>query len=177
MCRAGVGARNCVLAIAAAAFCWRVLAANASEVTPQAPTLPDAHQYFESLVVSNGVSAVYETISKSGEVLGYQRFPVNAYRGDACNSVITLKNGVKVDIDWSVVSKSQPSDGTLSIIESSGIEFRFLHMIYVEGGVDVEPSSSIPRLILAINEELSRNRLANAIELLSSTCRSKSKFD
>lgn len=40
-----------------------------------------------------------------------------------------------------------------------------------------EPSMTLPKLIFAINDELSRDRLAKAMDFLSSACRSKSKFD
>jgi len=84
---------------------------------------------------------------------------------------------VKVDIDWAVSQKSQFSDGTLSILQGNEVHFRFFHMLSVEGGITVEPSTPIGRLIFGINDELSRNRLAKAIDLLANTCRSKSKFD
>ncbi|MBV5323193.1 hypothetical protein JZU51_00185, partial [bacterium] len=73
--------------------------------------------------------------------------------------------------------KSQFSDGSLSILHGSDIQFIFFHMVLVEGGIVVEPSNSIPRLIFGINDELSRNRLLKAIDLMSTVCRAKSKFD
>jgi hypothetical protein len=87
----------------------------AADSSPAAPTIPDAHQYFETLVSNNSVTAIYETRSRNGDILGYESFPVHEYKGIACKSGITLKNGVKIDIDWTVVEKSQFSDGSLSI--------------------------------------------------------------
>jgi len=153
------------------------LSAAAADASPVAPTIPDAHQYFESLVSGNGVTALYETRSKTGEFLGYESFPVLGYRGAKCSSRVTLKNDVKVDIDWSVVEKSKSSDGTLNMLNGREVQFRFFYMLSIEGGVVVEPSNPIPRLIFGITDELSRNRLLKAIELVSTACRSKSKFD
>jgi len=153
------------------------LNAATDETPPSAPTLSDAHQYFESLVARSNVTALYETRSRNGDILGFQSFPVEDYRGRVCETTLTLKNGVKVDIDWTVSQKSQFSDGTLSILQGNEVHFRFFHMLSVEGGITVEPSTTIGRLIFGINDELSRNRLAKAIDLLANTCRSKSKFD
>jgi len=153
------------------------LNAATDETSPSAPTLRDAHEYFESLVAGNNVTALYETRSQSGDILGFQSFPLEGYRGRACETVLTLKNGVKVDIDWTVSEKSLFGDGTLSILQGNEVHFKFFHMLSVEGGITVEPSTTIGRLIFGINDELSRNRLAKAIDLIASTCRSKSKFD
>jgi len=153
------------------------LNAATAEPSPAAPTLGDAHQYFESLVAGSDVTALYETRSRNGDILGFQSFPVEDYRGRACETVLTLKNGVKVDIDWAVSGKSQFGDGTLSILKGNEVHFESFHMLTVEGGITVEPSTTIGRLIFGINDELSRNRLAKAIDLVSNACRSKSKFD
>jgi hypothetical protein len=153
------------------------LNAATDETFPAAPTLRDAHQYFESLVAGNDVAALYETRSRNGDILGFQSFPVENYWGRSCETVLTLKNGVKVDIDWAVSGKSQFGDGTLSILQGNEVHFRFFHMLSVEGGITVEPSTTIGRLIFGINDELSRNRLAKAIDLVANACRSKSKFD
>lgn len=153
------------------------LNAATDEATPSAPTLRDAHQYFESLVAGSNVTALYETRSRSGEILGFQGFPVEGYRGSACQTVLTLRNGVKVNIDWAVSEKSQSGDGSLSLLQGNEVHFRFFHMLSVEGGIVVEPSTTIGRLIFGISDELSRNRLAKAIDLLANACRSKSKFD
>lgn len=151
--------------------------AAAADASPVAPTIPDAHQYFESLVSGNGVTALYETRSKTGEFLGYESFPVRGYEGAKCKSGVTLKNNVKVEIDWSLVEKPKSSDGTLTILNGHEVQFRFFHIVTIEGGVVVEPSNPIPMLIFGINDEISRNRLLKAIELVSTACRSKSKFD
>lgn len=151
--------------------------AATEETPPAAPTLGDAHQYFESLVASSNVTALYETRSRNGDILGFQSFPIQSYRGHPCETVLTLRNGVKVDIDWAVSGKSQFGDGSLSILEGNQIHFRFFHMLSVEGGITVEPSTTIGRLIFGISDELSRNRLGKAIDLVTNTCRSKSKFD
>lgn len=153
------------------------LAAVAVDTFPSAPTIPEAHQYFESLVSGNSVTALYESRNKTGEFLGYASFPVLEYKGAKCNSDVMLKNSMKVGIDWTVVGKSQFSDGTLNVYNGQEVQFRFFHMVSIEGGVVVEPLNPIPRLILGINDELSRNRLLKAIALLSSACRTKSKFD
>lgn len=150
--------------------------AVAGDSAAAAPTIPDAHQYFGSLVSNNEVSALYETNGRNGDFLGYDSYPVHEYRGAACNSGITLKNGVKIGIDWRIVDKSQFSDGTLNM-HASDVPYKFFHMVSLEGGIVVEPSNNIPRLIFAINDELSRNRLLKAVGLLSTACRSKSKFD
>jgi hypothetical protein len=84
---------------------------------------------------------------------------------------------VKVDIDWAVSGKSQFSDGTLSILQGNEVQFRFFHMLSIEGGITVEPSTAIGRLVFGINDALSRNRLAKAIDLIVNACRSSSKFD
>ena len=149
----------------------------AADEAPAAPTLLDAHQYFESLVVGSDVTALYETRSRNGNIIGFQSFPIESYRGRTCETVLTLKNGVKVDIDWAVSEKAQFGDGSLSILEGNEVHFRFFHMLSVEGGVTVEPSTAIGRLIFGISSDLSRNRLAKAIDLVTDVCRSKSKFD
>ncbi len=150
---------------------------GAADATPAAPTLADAHRYFDSLVSGNEVTALYETIAKNGDFIGYESFPVSTYHWTACKSGLTLKNGVKVDLDWGVVGKPQSGDNSLSIIRGSEVLYRMLHMISVEGGIVVEPSNNIPKLVLAISEQLSRDRLLKAVDLLATTCRSKSKFD
>lgn len=152
-------------------------AAPAAEDSPAAPTLPDAHRYFESLIAGDDVTALYETRSRKGDILGFQSFPVESYRGSACASGLTLRNGVGIQIDWTVSEKSQSGDGTLSILQGNEVQFRFFRMVSVEGGITVEPSTTIQRLVFGISEELSRNRLAKAIDLLSTACRSRSKFD
>ena len=159
------------------AACSQSLNAATDKTPPTAPTLSDAHQYFESLVTGSSVTALYETRSRDGVILGFQSFPVEAYWGRACATVLTLKNSVKVDIDWTVSEMSRSGDGTLSILQGNEVRFRFFHMLSVEGGITVEPSESIGRLIFGITDELSRNRLANAIDLVANVCRSKSKFD
>jgi hypothetical protein len=151
--------------------------AMAADAAPAAPTIADAHQLFDVLVANKGVTALYETRGKNGDILGHESFPVNDYRGVACRSGLTLRNGVRIAIDWSVVEKAQLSDGTLSILRGPDVQFTFFHMVAVEGGVMVEPSNAIPRLVFGINDEISRNRLVKAIDLLSATCRAKSKFD
>jgi len=151
--------------------------ALAADPAPSAPTLADAHQYFAALVSGNGVVALYETRSKGGDIMGYESFPVHEYRGAGCLSGIILNNGVRVDIDWTVIDRIQLSDGTLSILYKRDLLFQFFHMLSVEGGILVEPSNNLPKLIFGINSEISRNRLSKAFALLSSTCRSKSKFD
>ena len=153
------------------------LNATAAEPYPAAPTIRDAHQYFASLVSNDHVTAIYETKSQNGNILGYERFPADQYSDLVCNSGITLKNGTKIDIDWSVVEKSQPGSGSLSILHGRDVQFEFFHMLSVQGGVVVEPSNAIPRLIFGISDELSRNRLSKAMDLMSAACRSKSKFD
>ncbi|MBV5323192.1 hypothetical protein JZU51_00180, partial [bacterium] len=92
-----------IMLIALCGIGFRCLDAAAADSSPAAPTIPDAHQYFETLVSNNGVTAIYETRSRNGDILGYESFPVHEYKGIACNSVISLKNGVKIDIDWRVV--------------------------------------------------------------------------
>jgi len=129
------------------------------------------------LISNSGVTALYETRSRSGDIMGYESFPVLDYRRAGCISGIVLNNGVKVDVDWTVIDRLQISDGTLSVLYKQEVLFQFFHMLSVEGGIIVEPSNSIPKLIFGINSELSRNRLLKAFNLLSSTCRSKSKFD
>lgn len=160
-------------------FGWqlRYAEALASDDSPAAPTISDAHQYFESLISASGVAAIYETKSKNGDFLGYESFPVQEYKGTACNSEMTLKNKVVIGIDWAVVDKSQPSDGTLNILRGTDVQFLFFHMVTVAGGIVVEPSIALPRLIFGINDELSRNRLVKAFDLMTTACRSKSKFD
>lgn len=180
MPRAQNSAVHRMLVIMLFAVFWggmQCLAAATAEPAPAAPTIPDAHQFFESLVAGNGVTALYETRSKTGEFIGYESFPVLQYRGDKCNSEMTLRNGVKINFDWSLVEKPQASDGTLSIWHRPEVLFKFFHMVSLEGGIVVEPSNPIPRLIFGITDELSRNRLVKAIDLVSSACRSKTKFD
>jgi len=145
--------------------------------SPAAPTLSEAHQYFASLVSESDVHALYETRSRSGDVLGFEKFPVQAYRWAACDSGLVLKNGVRIDIDWSVLDKSQASDATVTLLQGHNVLFPFFHMVSLEGGIVVLPTNNIQRLILAISDELSRNRLAKAIDLIASACRAKSKFD
>ena len=172
--------RRCTSSIHRIALLGALIAglnATAANTYPAAPTIRDAHQYFASLVVGNDVTAVYETRSQNGDILGYESFPADRYEDAVCHSGITLENGTKIDIDWSVVEKSQLSDGTLSILHGSTIRFSFFHMVSVEGGILVEPSNNIPRLTFGISDELSRNRLSKAFDLMSATCRSKSKFD
>ena len=153
------------------------LNATAADTYPAAPTIGDAHRLFESLVINNNVTAIYETISRSGDILGYESFPAEEYRDLACHSGITLRNGTKIDIDWSVVEKSQISNGSLSILHGNDVQFEFFHMITVHGGILVEPANTIARLIFGISDGLSRNRLSKAIDLMSAACRLKSKFD
>ena len=153
------------------------LNAAAAGTYPAAPTIRDAHKFFQSLVSNDSVTAIYETTSRGGDILGYESFPADGYQDLACHSRITLKNGTGIDIDWSVVEKSRRSNGTLSILHGNDVQFEFFHMVEVHGGIVVEPSNAIARLIFGISDELSRNRLAKAIDLLSATCRSKSKFD
>jgi len=163
--------------IAVSGWGMRCMDARAVDTYPAAPTIPDAHQYFDSLIAANGVTAIYETKSNYGDFLGYERFPVHEYKGIACSSWVTLKNSVTVDIDWTVVDNSQISDGSLTILHGSDVQFIFFHMVTVEGGIVVEPSNAIPRLIFGISDELSRNRLFKAFDLMTSACRAKSKFD
>lgn len=149
----------------------------ATDAFPAAPTIPDAHQYFASLVSGNAVTALDETRSKAGEFLGYESIPVLEYKGSKCNSGVTLRNNVKIDIDWTVVDKTESGDGTLNIFSGQEVQFSFFHMVSIEGGVVVEPSHPLSRLILGVADELSRNRLFKAIALISTACRTKSKFD
>ena len=153
------------------------LNATAADTYPAAPTIRDAHQYFASLVSDDHVTAIYETKSQNGNILGYERFPADQYRDRVCSSGITLKNGTEIDIDWSVVEKSQISNGSLSILHGNDVQFEFFHMITVHGGILVEPANTIARLIFGISDGLSRNRLSKAIDLMSAACRLKSKFD
>ena len=131
------------------------LNASAATTYPAAPTIRDAHKYFASLVANNGVTAIYETRSQNGDILGYESFPADQYKDALCHSGITLENGTIIDIDWSVVEKSQLGDGTLSILHGSTIRFSFFHMVSVEGGILVEPSNNLPRLTFGISDELS----------------------
>jgi hypothetical protein len=151
--------------------------ACAAAAEPAAPTIQDAQQYFESLVDDNSVTALYETRNANGNILGYERFPVADYRRGLCATGITLTNGTRVSIDWSVVEKTQVSDGALGVLHGHNVQFLSLHRVSVEGGIVIEPSNSVARLIFAISDELSRNRLSKAIDLISTACRSKSKFD
>ena len=148
----------------------------AAEASPKAPTIQDAHQFIASIVAKNGLAALY-TASRDAEILGHLRFPVSRYRGDACSSAITLTSGVTIDIEWAVVNKAQGSDGQIDMWRAPNVTYEFFHMIILEGGVVAQPANNIPKLLLAITDEISRNRLLKAINLLSSTCRSKSKFD
>jgi hypothetical protein len=153
--------------------CLSVLAA---EKPPEAPTILDAHQYVESVVLNNGVAALY-TLSRDGEILGYVNFPVRKYKGVACNSAITLSSGAKIEFNWALVSEAQANDGQLGMWRNQNVIYEYFHMLTIEGGIVAIPSNNIPKLILAVNNEVSRNRLLKAINLLSSTCRGKSKFD
>lgn len=81
------------------------------------------------------------------------------------------------EIDWTVVDKTLASDGTVALLQGHNVLFPTFHMLSLEGGIMVLPANSIQRLILAISDELSRNRLANAVDLIASACRVKSKFD
>ena len=152
------------------------LNAIAAEAPPEAPTISDAHQYFESLVSNNGVAALY-TVSRDGDILGYVKFLLTKYKGVACNSEITLTSGVKIEFNWAVANDAQASDGQIGIWRNPNVIYEYFHMITIEGGVIAIPSNNIPKLILAINDEVSRNRLVKAVNLLSSACRGKSKFD
>lgn len=152
------------------------LTAVAAEAPPEAPTISDAHQYFESLVSNNGVAALY-TVSRDGDILGYVKFPLTKYKGAACNSEITLTSGVKIEFTWAVANDAEARNGQIGIWRNPNVIYEHFHMITIEGGVIAMPSNNIPKLILAINDEVSRNRLLKAINLLASTCRGKSKFD
>lgn len=151
------------------------LGAPAKEI-PSAPTLQDAHEFFKSQVSKNSVVALY-TASRDGELLGYISFPLLKYKGEVCNSTISLSNGASIDFDWTVVNKLEIKDGQMAMWQSNHVLYRDFHMITIEGGVVIKPSNSILKLILAINDEVSRNRMFKAMSLLSSTCRSKTKFD
>jgi len=153
--------------------CLSVLAA---EKPPEAPTILDAHQYVESVVLNNGVAALY-TLSRDGEILGYVNFPVRKYKGVACNSEIILSNGVNIEFNWALANEAQASDGQIGMWRNQNVIYEYFHMLTIEGGVVDLPSNNIPKLILAIKNEVSRNRLAKATNLLASTCRGKSKFD
>lgn len=143
---------------------------------PSAPTLQDAHDFFKSQVSKNGVAALY-TASRDGELLGYVRFPLLNYKGEVCNSEISLSNGTSIQFDWTVVGRLEAKDGQMGMWHSNHVVYEDFHMITVEGGIVIKPANSIPKLILAINDEVTRNRLLKAMSLLSSTCRSKTKFD
>ncbi len=149
----------------------------AAEVFPAAPTIADAHRYFAALVASNDVITIHESIGKDGDILGYRTFPAQQYRGAACKSRITLQNGVNIDLDWGTVENSQASDGSLSILHGQDVQFTFFHMLALEGGIVVEPANAIARLIFGVVDELPRNRLLKAIDLVTVACRAKSKFD
>lgn len=151
--------------------------AAAAEAAPAAPTIADAHQYFAALVTGNDVITIHESISKDGNILGYRTFPAQQYRGTACKSRITLQNGVNIDLDWIAVEKSQAGDGSLSILHGQDVQFTFFHMLSLEGGILVEPATPIARLIFGIVDDLPRNRLLKAIDLVIAACRTKSKFD
>lgn len=153
--------------------CLNVLAA---EMPPEAPTISDAHQYFESLVSNNGAAALY-TVSRDRDILGYVNFPLRTYKGGACNSAVTLTSGVKIEFNWALANEVQASDGQIGMWRNPNVIYEYFHMLTIEGGVVAMPSNNIPKLILAINNEISRNRLLKAINLLSSACRGKSKFD
>lgn len=152
------------------------LTALAGEVPPAAPTISDAHQFFESVVSNNGAAALY-TVSRDNEILGYVKFPVKKYQGLACNSEITLSSGVTIEFNWALVNEAQANDGQIGMWRNPNISYEYFHMLTIEGGVVALPSNNIPKMILAINNEISRNRLANASRLLSSACRGNSKFD
>ena len=143
---------------------------------PAAPTISDAHEYVESVVSRNGISGLY-TARMDGTVIGYIVYPVRRYSGADCHSALVLSNGDKIDIDWTVVGKLQVSDGQIGIWRSPNVVYENARILSIEGGVAVEPARNIPTFNLAINDELSRNRLLKAMELLSSSCRSTSKFD
>lgn|SRR6185369_745639 len=149
--------------------------APAKEI-PSAPTLQDAHEFFKSQVSKNSVAALY-TASRDGELLGYINFPLLKYKGEVCNSEIGLSNGANIKFDWTVVSRLEIKDGQMAMWNSKYVRYEDFHMITIEGGIVIKPSNSISKLILAINDEVSRNRLFKAMSLLSSTCRSKTKFD
>jgi len=150
---------------------------GAMDADPVAPTFADAHRYFESLITNNAVTALYETKDRNGNVLGYENFHIDEYRWRACNSDFVLKNGVSIGIDWSFTEKLHSSDGVLSILQGHNVQFVSFHMLSVEGGVVVDASTAIQRLIFGIADDVSRNRLLKAVHLLSSACRLKSKFD
>jgi hypothetical protein len=152
------------------------LTVGAAETPPEAPTILDAHQYFESLVSNNGVSALY-SVSRGRDILGYLNFPLSKYKGVACNSEITLTSGLKIEFNWALVYEAQVSDGQIGMWRNPNVIYEYFHMLTIEGGVVAIPSNNVPKLILAINNEISRNRLSKAINLLSSVCRGKSKFD
>jgi len=171
--------RQIVVLLLIALFVSRLAGGDvlAADAVPVAPTITDAHQYFASLVAGNDVITIHESIGKDGNLLGYRTFPAQRYRGAACRSRITLHNGVNIDLDWSVVEKFRSSDGSLSILHGQEVQFTSFHMLLLEGGIVVEPSTPLPRLIFGIVDELRRNRLLKAADLLASTCRAKSKFD
>lgn len=152
------------------------LTALAAEAPPEAPTISDAHQYFESLISTNGVAALY-TVSRDQDILGYVNFPLRKYKGAACHSEITLTNGVTINFNWALAYDIQISDGPIGMWRNPNVIYEFFHMLSIEGGVVAVPSNNIPKLILAIDNEISRNRLSKAVNLLASTCRGKSKFD
>jgi len=149
--------------------------APAKEI-PSAPTLQDAHVFFKSQVSTNSIVALY-TASRDGELLGYISFPLLKYKGEVCDSEISLSNGAIINFDWTVVSRIEIKDGQMAMWRNNHVLYEDFHMITIEGGVVINPSNSIPKLILAINDEVSRNRMLKAMSLLSSTCRSKTKFD
>lgn len=138
--------------------------AHATEAIPEAPTISDAHQYFESVVSNNGVAALY-TVTRDGYLLGYVSFPVGKSKGVACNSEITLTNGVKIEVNWALANEAQASDGQIGMWRNQNVIYEYFHMLMIEGGVVAIPSNNIPKLILAINNEVSRNRLLKATNL------------
>jgi hypothetical protein len=152
------------------------LTVQAAETPPEAPTVSDAHQYFESLVSNNAVAALY-TVSRGSDILGYANFSVTKYKGVTCNSEITLIGGAKIEFNWALANEAQSSDGQIGMWRNPNVIYEYFHMLTIQGGVVALPSSNIPKLILAINNEISRNRLSKAVNLLSSVCRGKSKFD
>ena len=160
----------------AAFLMFGCLNALAAETPPAAPTLADAHQYLESVVSNNGVAALY-TLTRDGNILGYVKFPVRDYQGAACNSAITLANDMKIEINWALVSEAQASDGQIGMWRNQNVVYEYFHMLTIEGGVVAIPTNNIPKLILTVNNEVSRNRLVKATNLLSSACRGISKFD
>ena len=138
--------------------CAAAQVVRAADESPVAPTLQDAHRLFTALVAKNDLAALY-TVSRDGDVLGYIRFPVIRYRGDACGSTMTLTNGAVIDIDWAMVNKSQGSDGQIGMWHTPNVLYESFHMITLEGGVVAQPANNFPKLLLTSVDEISRNRL------------------